>query len=496
MKILIVGLYSEQLSNVEVFQSAAPSVSLLEVCITSGCSNDCINNTSPVFHLLQPVYDLSLFTANSQCSEAVVSLFFNAINDDMVNISLDTECIQVRDSSCASEWRITETLFNLTLLDCDSLNATEHISLAKAPILPCPDGYGVLCGSICQPLCAEVSSFSEAATTAYRVLNIIFHGIAIISGIITFVACIYHRKKMFNHPLIFVVYYTVIFQIISYFVVAPYVFGTDSLLCSHPSLVVASADPTAFCKIQGVVIHTGGLIFLGFWLCHLCHVFFSLAYPFRSQQLMKSVQFRKISHLTEVVVVIACGFIPSIAILSTSGYSFTGFPPTCNASDTDVLFYTFTLPYALASTFGLCILLASLWILHKTFKTTSYKEKTSMACANYSTPEAKLMIASLFYVTTNLLILIALAVTLRGINTTLENVTRIALCVAGGDQPECDKYREQLNQHLLPVLVFDLLATSFIALINIVNLLFVLQYKDIKLLTKRVSRLLSTSGVY
>ena len=119
-----------------------------------------------------------------------------------------------------------------------------------------------------------------------------------------------------------------------------------------------------------------------------------------------------------------------------------------------------------------------------------------MACANYSTPEAKLMIASLFYVTTNLLILIALAVTLRGINTTLENVTRIALCVAGGDQPECDKYREQLNQHLLPVLVFDLLATSFIALINIVNLLFVLQYKDIKLLTKRVSRLLSTSGVY
>ena len=185
----------------EVFQSATPSVSLLEICITLGRCNDCINNTSPVFHLLlqavlQPVYDLSLFTANRQCSEAVVSLFCNAINDDMVNISLDTECIQVRDSSCASEWRLIETFFNQSLLNCSSLNNAESISFSRAPILPCPDGYGVLCGSICQPLCAEVSSFTEAATTVYRVLNIIFHSIAIISGITTLFACIYHRKKM------------------------------------------------------------------------------------------------------------------------------------------------------------------------------------------------------------------------------------------------------------------------------------------------------------
>ena len=104
--------------------------------------------------------------------------------------------MQVRDSSCASEWRLVETFFNLSLLNCSSLNDAESISLSRAPILPCPDGYGVLCGSICQPLCAEVSSFTEAATTVYRVLNIIFHSIAIISGIATLFACIYHRKKM------------------------------------------------------------------------------------------------------------------------------------------------------------------------------------------------------------------------------------------------------------------------------------------------------------
>ena len=185
-----------QVRNVEAFQSASPTVSLLELCIASGRCNDCINSISPVFYLLQAVYDLSLFTANSKCSEAVVSLFCNAANDDTVDISLDTECIQVRDSSCASEWRITETFFNLSLINCSSLNNPENFALSRAPILPCPDGYGVLCGSICQPLCAEVSSFSESATTASRVLNIILHSIAFISGIATLFACIYHRKKM------------------------------------------------------------------------------------------------------------------------------------------------------------------------------------------------------------------------------------------------------------------------------------------------------------
>ena len=121
--------------------------------------------------------------------------------------------------------------------------------------------------------------------------------------------------------------------------------------------------------------------------------------------------------------------------------------------------------------------------------------KSSTLCAKYSTPEAKLMIASLFYLATNLLILVALAVTLRGINTKIDSVTRVALCVAGGDQPECDEYREQLNQHLLPVLVFDLLSTFFIALINMVNLLFVLQYRDVKKLKDKVSRYLSSNGL-
>jgi len=110
--------------------------------------------------------------------------------------SLDEECLEVRDNKCAAEWRLVETFFNITLLDCNSLNDTGDISLSRAPTQSCPDDFGVLCGSICQPLCAEISLFNDAATTAYEVLNIIFHSISVVSGFVTLFACVYDRKKM------------------------------------------------------------------------------------------------------------------------------------------------------------------------------------------------------------------------------------------------------------------------------------------------------------
>jgi len=94
-----------------------------------------------------------------------------------------------------------------------------------------------------------------------------------------------------------------------------------------------------------------------------------MAFPFKAQKLMQSARFRRISHITEVLLVIAFASVPSIIVLSTSGYSYAGFPPTCNVSDPDLLFYTFTLPYALISTYGLCALLATLWILRKVYFT-------------------------------------------------------------------------------------------------------------------------------
>jgi len=171
-------------------------VSLIYLCTESDNFTDSITQEH---YLLQSVYDFSLISGNNQCSEAVISLFCNTVteydNDD-ATASPDEECVQVRDNECAAEWRLLETFFNITLPDCKSLNEIENVSLSRAQTQDCPDHFGVLCGSICQPLCAEFSLYNEAATTASVVLNIIFHSMSIVSGFITLVACIYDRKKM------------------------------------------------------------------------------------------------------------------------------------------------------------------------------------------------------------------------------------------------------------------------------------------------------------
>jgi len=169
------------------------------MCKESKLCYNCTDNIAQEIYLLQQVYDFSLITGNSQCSEDILSLFCNVItlygNGDM-KTSLDEECVQARDNECAAEWRLVETFLKITLLDCNSLNDTENISLSRASAQNCPDGFGVLCGSICQPLCAEISLFSDAATTTYEVLNIIFHSMSIVSGFVTLVACVYDKKKM------------------------------------------------------------------------------------------------------------------------------------------------------------------------------------------------------------------------------------------------------------------------------------------------------------
>ena len=58
---------------------------------------------------LQPVYHLSSVLRNNQCSEAVLEFFCNALNIiDNDNYTLIEECLKMRDSTCAAEWRITE----------------------------------------------------------------------------------------------------------------------------------------------------------------------------------------------------------------------------------------------------------------------------------------------------------------------------------------------------------------------------------------------------
>ena len=113
----------------------------------------------------------------------------------------------------------------------------------------------------------------------------------------------------------------------------------------------------------GFVLQTGGITFFGFWLLYLSHLLYSLLCPFRSERLMKSVRYRRTAHVIELLIVSVCGFLPSIIIICTSGYRYSGFRPACLYVIPEVLFYTFVFPISIGATIGLCILLISLKIL-------------------------------------------------------------------------------------------------------------------------------------
>ena len=104
---------------------------------------------------------------------------------------------------------------------------------------------------------------------------------------------------------------------------------------------------------------------------------------------------------------------------------------------------------------------------------------------SYSMPETKLAILFSYYGTTIVLLLIHLVVVLRTNDTVVENISNFTLCSAGGYKIECDRYRENLNNNLTPLLVFDLVSTVFFSLVNIINLLYVLRYREIKEAFKR-----------
>jgi len=151
--------------------------------------------------VLQYIYYLSVLLENSHCTTdllhftcSVVELKINnafKINDDLME-----KCSEVRDDTCSVEWRIAESFINISLPECESLS--ENFTTSRAPFLNCPDNFGIFCGSLCQPLCAEfsLSLLNDATAIANRAVHIILYLISIVGGLTTLLACYFHRDKM------------------------------------------------------------------------------------------------------------------------------------------------------------------------------------------------------------------------------------------------------------------------------------------------------------
>ena len=104
------------------------------------------------------------------------------------------------------------------------------------------------------------------------------------------------------------------------------------------------------------------------------------------------------------------------------------------------------------------------------------------------------MILFSYYGISIISLLVHFTVNLRSIDNSVDSISSYTLCSAGGQREECDQYREELYSGLIPSFVFDLILTFFLALVNVINLLYVLQYKDVKEAFQKIMTTFSLSS--
>ena len=91
------------------------------------------------------------------------------------------------------------------------------------------------------------------------------------------------------------------------------------------------------------------------------------------------------------------------------------------------------------------------------------------------------------------LLLIHLVINLRVIDSAAENIMKFVLCSAGGYKMECDVFRDRLHKNLTPSIVSGLIATLFLSFVNITNLLYVIQFQDVKKAFKKLTMSTTTA---
>jgi len=96
------------------------------------------------------------------------------------------------------------------------------------------------------------------------------------------------------------------------------------------------------------------------------------------------------------------------------------------------------------------------------------------------------MILFAYYCVTVVLLLISFTFISHSFDSSSKNITSFTLCSAGGYREECDKFRDALHNSLVSSIVVDLVATAFVGFANGVNLLYVLQFQDVKKAFKKL----------
>ena len=100
-------------------------------------------------------------------------------------------------------------------------------------------------------------------------------------------------------------------------------------------------------------------------------------------------------------------------------------------------------------------------------------------CTGFSAPEAKLFILFWYYILVGVVLLTHFTILIHNVESTAENLQNYINCSATA-RPNCEVYRERIEDINGPTYYLDLTVTMLLDSINLSNLMYVLQTYDIK----------------
>ncbi|XP_065911528.1 uncharacterized protein [Dysidea avara] len=447
---------------------------------------DCELISTAVFGL-HSIYHLGLSSAASQCNTSdALSFFCNAIlllcNGNSPSVELTEECEEVRDNKCASEWRIVESICNISVVNCSSYSGDGNVTFSKAPNQDCPTGFDHFCdsNSICLPVCGEKIIVTEG-TPIYYVNRVAYScGIlGFIVGIIAIIVCYYNAHKLLQFPRIFIVYKIVIWQIFLGFALLPIIVPSSE--CSDRNYLKSIRKRAYVCEIQGFMLQFLYSCFVGFWCFHLLHLFLGLTFPFTIKVWMDSSSCRKKIHITEVVIVILYGLLSPIIAVSVTKQTPSGI--MCLPQSNSVEFYGYLLPNIALFCIGLVFIFTSWWILLKKHHSRSNNinfAKIFCVTSGWSVAEIKLSLLFGYYVLVMLSYFSARMVLLMSKDELVADTDKFVACSLGGAREYCEKYKLEATKSLNAPLALLAIAVLLYSMISFTHLIYVIRFQTVR----------------
>ena len=111
---------------------------------------------------------------------------------------------------------------------------------------------------------------------------------------------------------------------------------------------------------------------------------------------------------------------------------------------------------------------------------------SKLVCIGFSTPEAKLFILFCCYFSIIVVFLGFMAVNLQRIDFVAESLETYLRCTIAGDKPECNMYKEKIEDAYRPSYFLFIFTHIMVSAFNLGNLIYALHIHDVMSIIKRI----------